>query len=114
MEFYFPTEPGEQLAFFAAAAGILLGLALMLGPRIIAGDAGFRAEGGMLAGLGAACLLFAQPMLYLGFSAALVAAALGLLVALAVTPGGRARLSLLLVAHLALAAPPALYVLAMV
>ena len=34
MEFYFPTEPGEQLAFFAAVLSSLIGLVVMFAPMI--------------------------------------------------------------------------------
>ena len=109
MEFYFPTEFGEQLAFFAAAASILLGLVLVAWPARMV-ETGLRSAGGMLAALGVTCLLFAQPMLYLGFGFASAGAALGSLVGLAVSPGRRRRDGLLLVVYALLAVPPLLYV----
>ncbi|MDE1993510.1 MAG: DUF4345 domain-containing protein, partial [Rhizobiaceae bacterium] len=76
MDFYFPTDLGEQLAFCAAAFTALIGLIMMFAPgytyrflginvregRTDAYGAG-RSTGGFYLGLGLVAILLAQPMI---------------------------------------------------
>lgn len=84
MEFYFPTELGEQLAFLAAAVTALFGCAILLAPGIALrllglavregrtdGYGALRSMGGLIAGFSGTALLLAQPMVYLALGAAL-------------------------------------------
>ncbi|THV22409.1 DUF4345 domain-containing protein [Peteryoungia ipomoeae] len=84
MEFYFPTEPGEQLAFLAATIMALVGCFVLLAPGLAMRMAGLdiregrndgygavRSAGGLLAGFCGTALLLAQPMVYLALGAAL-------------------------------------------
>lgn len=128
MEFYFPTELGEQLAFFAAVVSSLIGLMVMFAPMItfrlfglqVAGE---RRDGlvlirsclaGFYLGLGASALLLAQPMVYLAFGGAFALASFGALLSILSDGGATIRNSLLLVVHAALAALPLMYVFGLV
>ena len=96
MEFYFPTELGEQLAFFAAVVSSLIGLVVMFAPMITFRLFGLqvaseRRDGlvlirsclaGFYLGLGASALLLAQPMVYLAFGGAFALASFGALLSI--------------------------------
>lgn len=84
MEFYLPASNGEWLAWTSAAITTLFGLILLLAPGLslkllklqasnarLEGLASIRATmAGFHLGLGAACLMFAQPFLWLALGAA--------------------------------------------
>ena len=76
MEFYFPTEFGEQMAFVAAAVSAIIGLFIMFAPGVTFRLFGLQfmtdrrdglvllrsSLGGFYLGFGATALLLAQPM----------------------------------------------------
>lgn len=122
MEFYFPTEQGEQLAYCAAAATILLGLIMMFAPgyayRFLGlqpreGRLGAYAEsrsiGGTYIGLGLTAILLAQPMVYLALGASFVFAAFGRILSLMSDRGNVVANLVMLVLQVALAALPIIY-----
>ncbi|MGV1951765.1 DUF4345 domain-containing protein [Agrobacterium vitis] len=101
MEFYFPTETGEQLAFASAALFALLGLLIMFAPGITLrglglsgwegrreGLAALRLGGGMMTGLGASAVMLAQPMLYLAYGITLGVGLFGLILSILSDHGG--------------------------
>jgi hypothetical protein len=124
MEFYFPTEFGEQLAFYAAAFAVVLGLFFMFAPGLTLRffglqPVGERKEGyalirsivaGFYLGSGASALLLAQPMVYLAFGASYGLAAFGLILSILSDQGATIRNLLLLVVQTILAALPLAYV----
>lgn len=128
MEFYFPTEPGEQLAFCAACLSALIGLVLMFAPRLVLRVFGLQLPadrrdglslvrsslGGLYLGLGVMAVLLAQPMVYLAVGAAFAVSAFGALLSILTDGGVTARNSLLLVVNLLLAALPLGYALGLV
>ncbi|MFB9947845.1 DUF4345 domain-containing protein [Rhizobium puerariae] len=96
MEFYFPTELGEQLAFVCAAATAAIGLFALVFPasvlRLMAfqigevrpeGYAATRAAGAHHLGLGLAAIMLAQDWIYMVLGIALGFAAAGRLVSCA-------------------------------
>jgi hypothetical protein len=123
MELYFPTEPGEQLAFLGAAATALLGLFVLLLPgpalRVAAfqigevrpeGYGSVRAAGGQYLALGLLPILLAQDWFYMVLGAALGCGALGRLISFVFDRGLTARNALLLLFQVVLAAAPLAYV----
>src|SRR5690349_11394017 len=91
----FPSAPGAQAAFIAAAIAILLGLALVLFPSAVGhflrlesretrpgGIGEVRAAGGFLLGLALATLMFDQPVLYTALGIAMAIAAFGRILSL--------------------------------
>lgn len=123
MEFYFPTELGEQLAFAAAVASALIGLFVMFAPglslRFIGlqvrdgraeGYGAARSSGGLLFGFSACALLLAQPMVYLALGAALGMSVFARILSIMSDSGRSLRSLLLLVAQIALASLPIAYV----
>lgn len=127
MEFYFPTEFGEQLAFGAAAIAGVIGLLVMFAPgltlRFFAleprdmrpdGYGAVRSAGGLITGISATALLLAQPMVYLAFGAALALAAFGRILSIMSDRGATIRNFLLLVVEVVLAALPIVYVFGLV
>jgi hypothetical protein len=94
MEFYFPEQFGEQLAFAAATVTALLGLVVMLTPgfglRLLslqptapAGLAEARSTiGGFYLGFGVAAIMLAQDWIYLALGAAFAAALFGRILSL--------------------------------
>jgi hypothetical protein len=91
----FPSAPGAQAAFVAAAIAILLGLALLIFPGSVgrfvglesretrAGAIGeLRASGGFLLGLSLATLMFDQPVLYTALGIAFAVSAFGRILSL--------------------------------
>lgn len=124
MEFYLPTEPGEQLAFAAAAVTALLGLVMMFAPGLTYRFFGLQAKdgrfdayaearsslGGFYFGFGLAALLFAQPMVYLALGVSFAMAVFGRILSIMSDKGSSARNYLLLVVQAILAALPLAYV----
>lgn len=124
MEFYFPTEFGEQLAFSAAAASAIIGLVIMFAPGLTFRFFGLsylsdRRDGmvllrsslaGFYLGFGGSALLLAQPMVYLAFGISFAIAVFGAVLSILSDGGATIRNCLLLVVHIALAALPLMYV----
>ena len=91
----FPSAPGAQAAFIAAAIAILIGLALLVFPGTIGRFLGLqsrdrrpgaigelRADGGFMLGLALATLMFDQPVLYTALGVALAFAAFARIISL--------------------------------
>lgn len=128
MEFYFPAEFGEQLAFGAAVVSAIIGLFFMFAPGLTLRafgllPAGERRDGyalvrsslsGFYLGLGAAALLLAQPMVYLAFGAAFGLSVFGGILSILSDGGASMRNLLLLVVHFLLAALSLSYVFGLV
>ncbi|SSC67798.1 DUF4345 domain-containing protein [Ciceribacter selenitireducens] len=123
MEFYFPTEFGEQLAFGAAAVAALIGALAMFAPGLTLkffaleprnlrpeGLGAVRAAGGLVVGFSGTALMLAQPTLYLAFGAAMALAAFGRILSIMSDRGNTLRNLLLLVVEVILAAMPLSYV----
>ena len=124
MEFYFPTELGEQLAYCAAAFTALVGLFMMFAPgytfRLLGlqpreGRLGAYAEGrstlgGFYLGFGLSAILLAQPMVYLALGASFALAAFGRILSMMSDRGNAFANMLLLIVQSILAALPLLYV----
>lgn len=123
MEFYFPSELPEQIAFSAASAIAVIGLLVMLfpGPALrwggfntgSIGAEGFgatRSAGGLYLGLGLASLALAQDFTYLMMGASIAFAAVGRLLSLFLDRGLTARNTVVLLVQLALAGMPLGYV----
>ncbi|TCL72744.1 DUF4345 domain-containing protein [Rhizobium sp. BK251] len=124
MEFYFPTEFGEQLAFGAAAFTALMGLVIMFAPgsafrafgllaregRPDAYAAARSTMGGFYLGFGLSAVLLAQPMVYLAFGASFAMAAFARIISIMSDRGSTILNYILLVVQTALAALPLLYV----
>lgn len=124
IDFYFPTELGEQLAFAAALLSALLGLFMLLAPGItnrflglrpregrIGVYAEARSQGGLYLGLGAMALVLAQPLVYLALGSAFAAAAFGRLLSILLDRAATLQNAMLLILQIALAALPMLYAL---
>jgi hypothetical protein len=128
MEFYFPAEFGEQLAFGAAVVSVVMGLFFMFAPGITLRafglqPAGERRDGytlvrsslaGFYLGLGAAALLLAQPMVYLAFGAAFGLSVFGGILSIVSDGGATMRNFVLLVVHVLLSAIALSYVFGLV
>ncbi|MCI9867848.1 DUF4345 domain-containing protein [Rhizobium skierniewicense] len=127
MEFYFPTEFGEQLAFLAAATSAVIGLVVMFAPGLTsrlfsetqnavlpAPYVLVRSYGGMQFGLGVAPLIFAQSWTYIAVGTSFAASSLAILISIVFDKGANLRNCLLMVAHLFLAALPLMYVFGLV
>jgi hypothetical protein len=124
MEFYFPTEFGEQLAFLAAAISAIIGLLIMFAPGLTLRFFGLQAStdrrdgyalvrsslAGFYLGLGASALLLAQPMVYLAFGASFALAVFGGIISILSDGGATLRNCLLLVVHALLAGLSLIYV----
>lgn len=95
LAFPWPISQGEWLAFWAAVATVVLGLLMMVAPRLALtilapgakgnGDAAALARGlpgGLMFGLGAASILLAQPTLYAALAICWGMATLGSVLAL--------------------------------
>ncbi len=128
MEFYFPAEFGEQLAFGAAAISAVIGLFFMFAPGMTLRAFGLQPAGecrdgytlvrsslaGFYLGLGAAALLLAQPMVYLAFGAAFALSVFGGILSILSDGGATMRNCLLMVVHFLLAALSLSYVFGLV
>lgn len=124
MEFYFPSEFGEQMAFVAAAVSAIIGLFIMFAPGVTFRLFGLQlmtdrrdglvllrsSLGGFYLGFGASALLLAQPMVYLAFGASFALAVFGAILSILSDGGATVRNCLLLVVHSVLAALPLMYV----
>ncbi|KXG85652.1 hypothetical protein [Agrobacterium bohemicum] len=124
MEFYFPSEFGEQMAFVAAAVSAIIGLFIMFAPGVTFRLFGLQlmtdrrdglvllrsSLGGFYLGFGASALLLAQPMVYLAFGASFALAVFGAILSILSDGGATVRNCLLLVVHFVLAALPLMYV----
>lgn len=124
MEFYFPTEFGEQLAFSAVAVAAVIGVLVMFAPGLTLrffglqprefrteGYGAARSAGGLTVGFSATVLMLGpQTTLYLAFSAAMGLAAFGRILSIMSDRGNTIRNFLLLVVQIILAALPLLYV----
>lgn len=92
--FPWPLSHGEWLAWWAAAATVVLGLLVMFAPRLSLRLLGLEAArrgalvmprcliGGFYVGFGMAAILLAQPFIYLALGAAWAVAAFGCVVSL--------------------------------
>lgn len=122
MEFYFPTEFGEQLAFGAAAAMVLIGAFVMFAPGIAMklfgvqprdgrpeGYSAVRSAGGLIAGFAGTALLLAQPMVYFALGSAVVLAAFGRVLSIMSDRGATVVNFLFLIVEIALAALPIIF-----
>ena len=91
----FPTAPGAQAAFIAAAISILIGLVLLIFPTAVGhflnlesretrpGAIGeLRASGGFVAGLALATLMFGLPVFYTALGLAFAVSAFGRIISL--------------------------------
>lgn len=128
MEFYFPTEPGEQLAFAAAAVTAVLGLVMMFAPGLVYRFVGLQPRdgrpeayaearstmGGFYFGFGLAALLFAQPMVYLALGSSFAMAVFARILSIMSDRGSGIVNYTLLVVQAILAALPLAYVFGMV
>ena len=123
MEFYFPEELGEQLAFCAAAFVALAGFIIMFAPGYAMrffglqpsegrrdGYAEQRSIGGVYLALGLAPILLAQPNIYLVVGAVFAMAAFARVISLLSDRGGTVINYVLLVVQVILAALPLGYV----
>lgn len=112
----FPSAPGAQAAFVAAAIAIVLGLILLIFPGSIGRFLGLqsratrpgaigelRAAGGFLMGLALATLMFDQPVLYTALGIALAVAAFGRILSLMSDHPAKFLNFLLLLAQIVLA-----------
>lgn len=124
MEFYFPTELGEQLAFSAAVVVAVIGAVLMFAPGMSLrfyglqprdgrpeGLAEIRSLGGFYIGFGLGALLLAQPMVYLALGAGFALALFGRILSMTSDHGATFRNYLLLIVQALLAALPLGYAL---
>lgn len=128
MEFYFPTEFGEQLAFLAASVSALIGLLMLFAPgvtlRLFALQSsrerndGFvlirSSLAGFYLGLGATALLFQQIFIYTTFGFSFAVAVFGAVLSILSDGGITWRNCLLLVVNFLLAALSLPYVFGLV
>jgi hypothetical protein len=123
MEFYFPTEMGEQLAFGAAAFTAVAGFIMMFAPGLAMrffglaprgerreGFSEVRSMGGFYLGLGLAAIMLAQDWTYLALGAAFAMAAFARIISILSDRGSTMLNYLLLVVQAAVAALPLLHV----
>ncbi|MBY4608935.1 DUF4345 domain-containing protein [Rhizobium sp. 9T] len=123
MEFEFPTEFGEQLAFGAAAFTAFAGFVIMFAPGLAMrvfglaprgerpeGFSEVRSMGGFYLGLGLGAIVLAQPLIYTAFGAAFAMAAFARIVSILSDKGSTYLNYLLLVVQAIIAALPLLYV----
>lgn len=122
MEFYFPTDSGEQLAYCSAAVTALIGFIMMFAPgysyRFLGlqvrdgrtdGYGEARSTGGFYLGIGLVAILLAQPMIYLALGGAFAVSTFARLISLMSDRGNMIVGLLLLVVQAILAALPLLY-----
>lgn len=124
MEFYFPETFSEQMAFFASAFAVLLGLLIMFCPGIGLKLYGLQTNGegrdglvllrsslaGLYLGLGVAALLLAQPMVYLAVGITFAVALFGNILSILSDGGATWRNALLLVVNFVLSSLPLAHV----
>ncbi|QND48591.1 DUF4345 family protein [Rhizobium lusitanum] len=122
MEFYFPTDLGERLAYCSAAFTAVIGLVVMFAPgytyrflrlQVREGRteayAEARSAGGFYLGFGVVAILLGQPMIYLALGASFAIAAFGRILSIMSDRGSAWLNLLLLVVQAVLAALPLLY-----
>jgi hypothetical protein len=123
MELYFPTEPGEQIAFICAVTTAILGLLAFLFPAVILRISAFqvgevrpegygsvRSAGGHHLGLGLAAIMLAQDWIYMTLGIALGFAAVGRLLSWGLDRGLTPRNILFFLFQVVLAGGPLAYV----
>ncbi|OLP42804.1 DUF4345 domain-containing protein [Rhizobium oryziradicis] len=123
MQFYFPTELGEQLAFTGASLAALLGFVIMFAPGLtmrffglvqredrFEGMGLLRFLGGMMLGLGLSAILLAQVWVYIAIGATFGIGFFGLALSMLQDHGATFRNILFMVVVLALIALPLAYV----
>jgi hypothetical protein len=123
MQFYFPTELGEQLAFLGASLAAFLGFIIMFAPRLTMGFFGliprddrreglalFRFLGGMMLGLGLSAILLAQLWVYIAIGATFGIGFFGLVLSMLQDHSATLRNTLFMVVVIALVALPLAYV----
>lgn len=128
LAFPWPFSRGEWLAWSSAAITVLIGLALFLAPRTGLRLLGLRAAperpaavaearatmAGFHLGLGLACILLAQPLLYLALGASWAFAAFGRLISILSDAGSTLYNWTQLVVALVLAGLPLAFALGLV
>ncbi len=123
MDFYFPTELGEQLAFAAAAFTALAGFVIMFAPGYAMRLFGLmpregrrdsyaeqRSVGGFYLGFGLSAIMLAQDWTYMALGASFAMAAFARIISLLSDKGSTILNYLLLVVQIVLAALPLAYV----
>jgi len=123
MEFYFPTELGEQLAFLSAAAMAIIGCFILFAPGLTLKALGLnvaegrpeglgaaRSIGGLMVGFSGTALLLAQPTVYLAFGAAVALSAFARILSIMSDHGSTWRSLLLLVVQAVIASLALAYV----
>lgn len=123
MEFYFPIELGEQLAFLAASAAALIGCFILFAPGLTLKALALvpaegrpevlgavRSIGGLIVGFSGTALLLAQPTVYLAFGAAVGLSAFARVLSIMSDQGSTWRNLLLLVAQAVIASLSLAYV----
>ncbi|TWD53466.1 hypothetical protein FB480_104290 [Agrobacterium vitis] len=123
MQFYFPAEFGEQLAFAGASLAALLGFVIMFAPGLtmrffglvqredrFEGMGLLRFLGGMMLGLGLSAILLAQVWVYIAIGATFGIGFFGLALSMLQDHGATFRNMLFMVVVLALVAMPLTYV----
>lgn len=127
MQFYFPTELGEQLAFSGASLAALLGFIIMFAPSLTMrffglvlrddrreGPAIFRFAGGMMLGLGLSAILLAQVWVYIAIGATFGIGLFGLALSMLQDHGATTRNILFMVVVVLLVALPLTYIFGLV
>ncbi|AYD02793.1 membrane protein [Neorhizobium sp. NCHU2750] len=123
MEFYFPTEMNEQVAFIGCAATAVIGLLIFLFPGTVLrlsafqvgevrpeGYGSVRAVGGRYIGLGILPILLAQDWFYMATGVVLALGAAGRLVSFFIDRGVTPRNIVFFLLEVALSAAPLAYV----
>ena len=123
MEFYFPTELNEQVAFIGCAVTALIGLLILLFPAACLRFSAFqigevrpegygsvRAAGARYIGLGVLPILLAQDWFYLATGVVLALGAAGRLVSFFVDRGVTSQNIAFFLLEIALSAMPLAYV----
>jgi hypothetical protein len=123
MEFYFPIELGEQLAFLAASVAALIGCFVLFAPGLTLkalalvpaegrpeGLGAVRSIGGLIVGFSGTALLLAQPTVYLAFGAAVGLSAFARVLSIMSDHGSTWRNLLLLVVQAVIASLSLAYV----
>lgn len=123
MEFYFPIELGEQLAFLAASVAALIGCFVLFAPGLTLkalalvpadgrpeGLGAARSIGGLIVGFAGTALLLAQPTVYLAFGAAVGLSAFARVLSIMSDQGSTWRNLLLLVVQSVIASLSLAYV----
>ncbi|MGE8105963.1 DUF4345 domain-containing protein [Allorhizobium sp. NPDC080224] len=123
MEFYFPIELGEQLAFLSASVAALIGCFILFAPGLTLkalalvpadgrpeGLGAARSIGGLIVGFAGTALLLGQPTVYLAFGAAVGLSAFARVLSIMSDQGSTWRNLLLLVVQAIIASLALAYV----